>query len=211
MTAQEKQEIIDEVISAIKSDSHSLSPLSLDVVNTVTGVNSLPALKGAQLVLVPLSLLSGGAEAAAAAALSAAGQAADATQQAQAAVAQLANYVNNGGYDAPNNRMVFFAGNNSVLFSVDMSPFTVDGHVDNVTFANGNLTITFNQDAHKSPIVVPLTSLFDASLYYTKLEVQQLVTDATYFGYDDEEEALIFGDEPPGVTTTTTTTIPPGS
>lgn len=203
LTALERQQIVNEVIEALKSESHSLSPTSLEVVTSLTGVNSLPALRGTDLVLVPIGLLSASAEAAASTAITAAGNANNAAQQASAAAQQLANYVASGGYDAPNNRFVFFNGNNTPLFYIDMSPFTKDGHIENASFANGALTLTYNADANKAPLVVSLAEIFDASQYYTARQVESLIVDATDFEYDAEDEALIFNSEITAEPTTT--------
>jgi hypothetical protein len=62
MTAQEKQEIIN----AIKAESQSVD--ELPTVNSLTGINSLPALQGQTVVKAPVSLLSQPATTAAAAA-----------------------------------------------------------------------------------------------------------------------------------------------
>ena len=214
MTPSEKQEIIDAVIAAIKADENTNSLASLPVVDTLTGVNSLPAIKGVQMVSVPIGLLSAAADAAASTANTAASNAGNAAQLATNAANGFLSCVTSGGYDLPNNRFVFFNKNNSLLFYVDMSPFTKDANVENVTFANGNLTITFNQDANKSPIVVSLASIFNAANYYTKTDVDRIVTDATFIDYDEDEESLIFGTSEPVITTTSTTsstTVPPAS
>ena len=42
--------------------------------------------------------------------------------------------------------------------------------VDSVEVSEGNLVITFNTDADKQTIYIPITDIFDASNYYTKTQ-----------------------------------------
>ncbi|MDR2627186.1 MAG: hypothetical protein LBC40_04045, partial [Dysgonamonadaceae bacterium] len=79
LTNAEKQELLN----AIKAESQSVD--ELQTVSSLAGVNSLPALKGTQAVLVPLSLLSQPATNAAEAANQAAAAANNAATQAAAA------------------------------------------------------------------------------------------------------------------------------
>ena len=53
---------------------------------------------------------------------------------------------------------------------LDAVPFVKDGMVDTVSIVGTNLHITFNTDAGKQPIDIPISSIFDASNYYTKTE-----------------------------------------
>lgn len=85
-------------------------------------------------------------------------------------------------YDSATHRINFYAHVNSpdVLAYVDASAFIKDGMVSNVEISNGNLVITFNSDAGKQPISIPLTSIFDPSNYYTTAQTQSYVTGYTY-------------------------------
>lgn len=56
MTDQEKQELFDELLQQIKSESQDIA--ALEEVSSLTGVKSLPAMRGTQLVTAPISLLS---------------------------------------------------------------------------------------------------------------------------------------------------------
>jgi hypothetical protein len=63
----------------------------------------------------------------------------------------------------------------NIVDVVDATPFIKDGMVDDVEVVHGEmggdyLRITFNTDAGKQPIDVPLTSIFDPSNYYTTSE-----------------------------------------
>ena len=69
MTEQEKQEIKQEVLNAIKSESQGVT--ELEEVSSLDGVKTLPALRGTELVSAPVSLLGKPATDAAAQALAA--------------------------------------------------------------------------------------------------------------------------------------------
>lgn len=64
MTDEEKQQIKQEVLAEIESSSIGVT--ELEEVSSLSGVNSLPAMSGAKVVRVPISLLSKPAEDAAA-------------------------------------------------------------------------------------------------------------------------------------------------
>ncbi len=52
--------------------------------------------------------------------------------------------------------------------------------VSNVEIVNGNLVITFNSDAGKQPISIPLTDIFNPANYYTTAQTQSYVSGFTY-------------------------------
>lgn len=79
ITDEEKNLLKKEILDEIKASSQGV--LELEKVTALTGVNSLPAMQGTKVVLVPLPLLSKPAEDAAAVALAAASEAADATAE----------------------------------------------------------------------------------------------------------------------------------
>lgn len=88
MTEQEKSELKQEILTAIKCESQDVAELA--TVGSLDGVNSLPAMKGRELVTVPISLLSKPAVDAAAEAVLAKSNAEAATTAADTA-AQIAN------------------------------------------------------------------------------------------------------------------------
>lgn len=104
-------------------------------------------------------------------------------------------YADAVAYDSNAKEMKFYHGGTSgtEVFSFDASPFLIDGMVDNVeikdvTISGESVTclvITFNTDAGKQEIDIPLTEIFDASNYYTKTEV-----DAALSG---KQETLVSG------------------
>lgn len=80
-------------------------------------------------------------------------------------------------YDSNTKRINFYneTTGGTVLAYVDATDFIKDGMVDNVeikTLSGASyLAITFNSDAGKEEIDIPLTDIFDPSNYYTKQEV----------------------------------------
>lgn len=85
-------------------------------------------------------------------------------------------------YDSATHRINFYAHDNStdILAYVDATDFIKDGMVSNVEISEGNLVITFNSDAGKQPISIPLTSIFDPANYYTTAQTQSYVEGYTY-------------------------------
>lgn len=73
------------------------------------------------------------------------------------------------------------------VFEYDASPFLIDGMVQNVeikdvTISGESVTclvISFNTDAGKQDINIPLTEIFDPSNYYTKTETDGEISAAT--------------------------------
>ncbi len=92
------------------------------------------------------------------------------------------NYVNDASYDNSTKR-INFLHDDEVITYVDATAFIKDGMVDSVAISGNNLVITFNTDAGKEPIAIPLTSFFDPTQYYTKAQV-----DASLSGKVDSDE-----------------------
>lgn len=89
ITDQEKQEIKNDVLDAIKSESQSVD--ELPVVESLDGITSLPAMRGEELVSAPISLLSKPATDAAALAKTATNNANTATANANTATTNANN------------------------------------------------------------------------------------------------------------------------
>lgn len=89
-------------------------------------------------------------------------------------------YFNNVAYDSDTKHINFKDGNTTLAY-VDATAFIKDGMVSNVTTGNVTidnvstpcLIITFNTDAGKEPINIPLSTFFNASNYYTKDEIDE--------------------------------------
>lgn len=70
-----------------------------------------------------------------------------------------------------NTKTISFKNGQNTLFTLNASAFVVDGMVDDAEITNGNLVITFNTDAGKQDITIPVTDIFNASNYYTKTDI----------------------------------------
>ena len=76
----------------------------------------------------------------------------------------------------------------SVISYIDASPFIVDGMVKNVEIKDVTiegasvkcLVISFNTDAGKQDINIPISQVFDASNYYTKSQTDSAIAAYTY-------------------------------
>ena len=78
-------------------------------------------------------------------------------------------------YDSQTKKINFYHGN-TIKAQIDATSFIKDGMVDNVAISGSNLVITFNTDAGKEPISIPLSSIFDPSNYYTKSEIDSALS-----------------------------------
>lgn len=92
-------------------------------------------------------------------------------------------------YDQETHRINFKnTSTGSVISYIDASPFIVDGMVQNVeikdvTIEGGSvkcLVISFNTDAGKQDINIPISQVFDASNYYTKAQTDSAIAAYTY-------------------------------
>ena len=91
------------------------------------------------------------------------------------------NAFNNVEYNSQTKR-INFKHDNTVLKYIDASDFIKDGMVDSVSIAssgsdsddNGVLIVTFNTDAGKEDIEIPLNQVFDPSNYYSKRRADQV-------------------------------------
>ena len=100
------------------------------------------------------------------------------TQEVSSAVAPLFGAVE---YDSQTQRINFkHDATGQTIAYVDATDFIKDGMVSNVEISNGNLVITFNSDAGKQPISIPLTDIFDPANYYTTAQTQSYVSGFTY-------------------------------
>ena len=73
----------------------------------------------------------------------------------------------NAEYNGTSRRIVFTTGGGETK-AIDASAFIKDGMISSVSVSNGNLVITFNSDAGKQPISIPLAQIFNPSNYYDK-------------------------------------------
>ena len=89
------------------------------------------------------------------------------------------------GYDSQTKRINFYneTTGGTVLAYIDATDFIKDGMVSNVEIktvsGETSLVISFNTDAGKEDIVIPISEIFDASNYYTKTEVDGALSSIT--------------------------------
>lgn len=93
--------------------------------------------------------------------------------------ADKANAVASAEYVSQNKIINFKNISGTVISSIDATAFIKDGMVDNVEISGSNLVITFNTDAGKEPISIPLTDIFNPNNYYTKAETDTAINSAT--------------------------------
>ena len=68
--------------------------------------------------------------------------------------------------------MKLYSGNH-ILESVDGTSWVKDGMVESAAIVGNNLEITFNTDAGKEKISVPLTDIFNPDNYYDKATIDK--------------------------------------
>ena len=74
-------------------------------------------------------------------------------------------------------KQIQFKHNGTILpqMTISGANFIKDGMVDSITIENNNLIITFNTDAGKQPIIIPLAKIFSPDNYYIKTEIDNLL------------------------------------
>ena len=100
------------------------------------------------------------------------------------------NTVASAGYSSQSKLISLYDISGNVLSSIDCTDFIKDGMVSNVEVSNGYLVITFNTDAGKEAIRIPLTDIFDPSNYYNKTDIDGLMSGKT----DTAVTATLSGD-----------------
>ena len=86
----------------------------------------------------------------------------------------LAAYVNSGTYNSTRKK-IELKHDETVVAEIDATSFIKDGMVSDVAIVNGNLVISFNTDAGKEAIGIPLTDIFDPANYYNKIIMDSLL------------------------------------
>lgn len=83
-------------------------------------------------------------------------------------------------YNSSTKKITFKNASNTELpnMEIDASAFIKDGMVNDVVIQNGNLVVSFNTDAGKEDISIPLSSIFDPSNYYTKTHTDTQISNA---------------------------------
>lgn len=73
-------------------------------------------------------------------------------------------------YNSQTKKIVFKHGD-TVLVQIDATDFIKDGMVSNVEIVDNKLVISFNTDAGKENIEIPLSEIFNPNDYYTKTQI----------------------------------------
>lgn len=83
-------------------------------------------------------------------------------------------------YNSSTKKITFKNASNTELpnMEIDASAFIKDGMVKDVVIQNGNIVVSFNTDAEKEDISIPLSSIFDPSNYYTKTQTDTQISNA---------------------------------
>ena len=90
---------------------------------------------------------------------------------------QIANLFGDVDYDSVNKRIRFYnSGKTRVIATLSAVPFVKDGMVNSVYISNNTLVITFNTDAGREAIAVPLSSVFNPNNYYNKTQVDNRIS-----------------------------------
>lgn len=91
-------------------------------------------------------------------------------------------YADSVKYNSTSKYVEFYHGGTggTKVFEYDASPFIIDGMVQNVEIkdvaSSGTcLVVSFNTDAGKQDINIPISDIFDASNYYNKTAIDSLV------------------------------------
>ncbi len=104
-------------------------------------------------------------------------------------IPSVSGYADSVKYNNTSKYVEFYHGGTggTKVFEYDASPFLIDGMVQNVeikdvTISGESVTclvISFNTDAGKQDINIPLTDIFDASNYYTTAQTNSAIEAAT--------------------------------
>ena len=100
-------------------------------------------------------------------------------------IPSVSGYPDAVAYDTNSKEMKFYHGGTggTEVFNFDASPFIIDGMVDDVeikdvTGSGTCLVISFNTDAGKQDINIPISQIFDASNYYTTAQTDSAIESA---------------------------------
>ena len=96
-------------------------------------------------------------------------------------------------YDSLTKKIELKNAEGETISEIDATAFIKDGMVNNVAIVDNYLVITFNTDAGKEAINIPMSSFFDASAYYTKDEING--TFLNQVSYNADNNTLDFASE----------------
>lgn len=102
-----------------------------------------------------------------------------------ATTSELLKYADKAEYNSSDKKIYFKNGNTTLTsMTIDATDFIKDGMVNEVKIGEPTsgessgvtcLIVTFNTDAGKEDIEIPLSEIFDSSLYYTKPEIDNVL------------------------------------
>jgi len=87
----------------------------------------------------------------------------------------LSSYATSANYDS-NTKKIYLKHGTTTLSEIDATDFIKDGMVDTAYVQGSNLVISFNTDAGKEAVNVPIANIFNANNYYTKSEIDNELT-----------------------------------
>lgn len=119
-------------------------------------------------------------------------------------IPSVSGYADSVKFNSASKYVEFYHGGTggTKVFEYDASPFLIDGMVQNVEVKNvaGSgtcLVISFNTDAGKQDINIPISNIFEASNYYTKTEVDAELSgktdNSTFTAYTSATDTAISG------------------
>lgn len=88
----------------------------------------------------------------------------------------ISSIVDGGSYDSVGKKILLKHGDTTVA-EIDATDFIKDGMVSSVAISGKNLVVSFNTDAGKEDISIPLKNIFDPDNYYNKNEADELLAD----------------------------------
>lgn len=87
-------------------------------------------------------------------------------------------------YESNKAQIIFRNIKGQQIGSIDATDFIKDGMVNDVNVNGTSLNIVFNTDAGKTPIMIPISKIFDANNYYTKAAADNTFTTKPTFNQE---------------------------
>ena len=88
-----------------------------------------------------------------------------------------ANTVHSGYYDSDNHEIKLLNADGGIMSIIDATAFIKDGMISDAYVEDGYIVIVFNTDSGKTPIMIPVTDIFDADDYYTKQDTDARIAE----------------------------------
>lgn len=91
-------------------------------------------------------------------------------------ISNLTGSIASASYSSTDKKIYFFNAGGTASAEIDATDFIKDGMVDSVEVSGSYLVLTFNTDAGKEPVSMSLTRIFDPDNFYTKTDVDTLLS-----------------------------------